>query len=293
METLSLEEMANLLTQSQNYKVLKSFEKVNQYSPDDNVEKLTGVFLDIESTGLNTATDKIIEISLVPFEYTNDGRIYRVFEGYSSFQDPEITIPEQITSITGITNEMVKGKKIDLTIVENIINNADIIIAHNAAFDRKIFERQLLKTTNKTWACTLTQIPWVKEGINSAKLEYIAFVFGFFYKAHRAEVDCLVGIHILSHRLPISSEPALKILLQNAQEKSYRIWAINSNYETKDILKFRKYRWNDGSNSQPKAWYIEVYESQKEEELSFLYKEIYKKNVYIPIDEINQFSRFL
>ena len=293
MTNLSLDEMAKLLTQSQSYKVLKCFERIERYSPDNNQEKRIGVFLDIESTGLNTLTDKIIEIALVPFEYTNDGLIYRVLESYSSFQDPGIPIPSNITSITGITNEMVKDQKIDLSVVKKIINDADIIIAHNAAFDRKIFESQLFETKNKLWACTFSQIPWVEEGINSAKLEYIAFIFGFFYKAHRAETDCLVAIHILAQNLPVSSKPALKVLLENALEKSYRIWAVNTNYDARDALKARRYKWNFASNNQPRAWYIEVNESDKEKELNFLYNEIYKRKVELPIEEIDSLSRFL
>lgn len=290
---LSLEDMAKQLNESQNYKVLKYFQRIERYFSDNNEKKFIGVYLDIEATGLNTSTDKIIEIALIPFEYTIDGRIYRVFEGYSSYQDPGIPIPKEITSITGITDDMVKGHNIDLATVKEIIDGADLIIAHNTTFDRKIFERQLFETKNKIWACSLSQIPWKEEGIGSAKLEYIAFVFGFFYKAHRAEIDCLVGIHILSQVLPVSKEPVLKTLLKNAMEKSYRIWAVNAYYESKDALKARRYKWNDGSNNQPRAWYIEVSELKKEGELNFLYKDVYKKQVQLPIDEIDPFSHFL
>jgi DNA polymerase-3 subunit epsilon len=65
-----------------------------------------------------------------------------------------------------------------------------------------------------------------------------------------------------------------------------------SPYEYKDILKARGYRWNDGSNNKAKAWFIEVSEQLKEEELNFLYQEIYKSKPVLKIEEITPYNRF-
>lgn len=85
---------------------------------------------------------------------------------------------------------------------------------------------------------------------------------------------------------------SLRVLLVNAMEKSYRIWALNANYEAREVLKARRYKWNFANNHQPRAWYIEVNESNKEEELIFFYNEIYKQKVQLPIEEIDAFNRF-
>ena len=199
---------------------------------------------------------------------------------------------EQISMLTGITDEMVKDQAIDHDKVESIVRASSIIIAHNAGFDRKFIEKQFPIFKEKEWGCSYTQIPWKKENISSAKLEYLAYKFGFFYDAHRAEIDCLVGIHLLAQKLPLSQELALKVLLDQAKEKSYIIWATNSPFSTKDILKTRGYRWNDGNNGKPKAWYIEVNEQNKSEEQNFLQQHIYQNKIIIPIDEINSFNRF-
>jgi DNA polymerase III subunit epsilon len=288
----NLEEIADLLSNNIDYQVLRRFEQVKEYNSIDGEDKLIGIYLDTETTGLDYKKDKIIELALVPFEYGKDGRIFRVLDSYSGFQDPGIPLNEQITSLTGITNEMVKGKVIDCSRVDELVSSASLIIAHNAEFDRKFVEKQFSIFKQKAWGCSYKQIPWNNENISSAKLEYLAYKFGFFYDAHRAEVDCLVGIHLLTKVLPISKELSFKILLNNVEEKSYIIWATNAPFSSKDLLKNRGYRWNDGNNGKPKAWHIEVNELRKPEELHFLEQNIYSKKTQIEIDEINCLNRF-
>lgn len=288
----TLEEAAEYLAQNGDYQVLRRFVPVQQYHHDAQEEKLIGVYLDIETTGLDYQNDKIIELALVAFEYSQDGKIFRILDSYSSFQDPAVALNEQITLLTGITDDMVKDQAIDHNKVEAIIQPASIIIAHNAGFDRKFIEKVFPMFKQKAWGCSYAQIPWRGENISSAKLEYLAYKFGFFYDAHRAELDCLVGVHLLTQLLPQSKSLALKLLLDNAKEKSYIIWAINSPFSSKDILKARGYRWNNGNNGKPKAWCIEVSEELKADEMKFLQQNIYSSNVALTIDEIHPLNRF-
>ena len=114
---------------------------------------------------------------------------------------------------------MVKERAIDNNRVEEIVKYANLIIAHNAIFDRKFVEKQFPVFKEKSWSCTCTQIKWEEEGIASAKLEYIAYKFSLFYEAHRAEIDCFVGIHLLTKKLPISGKSVFNELLENARKK--------------------------------------------------------------------------
>jgi DNA polymerase III subunit epsilon len=61
------------------------------------------VFLDIESTGLNIGTDRIVELALLKVNGEGDKttKTYRV--------NPEMPIPPEVTKIHGITNEDVAG----------------------------------------------------------------------------------------------------------------------------------------------------------------------------------------
>lgn len=291
------EKLIEILESSGNYRVLKHFSKVYQYplpetKQDYRQKKFTGLFIDTETTGLDYKKDKIIEIALIPFEYSEDGRILAVEEGYNAFQDPGFPLDEQITALTGITNEMLKGQVIDKALLDKIVTSANLIVAHNSGFDRKFVEEQFPIFTQKPWGCSYVHVPWSKENIASAKLEYLAYKFGFFYEAHRATMDCLVAIHLLTQLLPSSGDLVFKKLLDNARKKSYRIWAESAPFAVKDILKERGYRWSDGNNGRFRSWYIEVDEENKQAELEFLEEIIYKKKTSLPIDEIDAFNRF-
>ena len=291
----NMENLVKTLEQNGEYRVLRRFSKINQYHDGGSEIKLQGLFIDTETTGLDHQQDKIIEIVLVPFEFSKDGRIYKVDDGYNALQDPGILIDEKITLLTGITNEMVKGQVIDRNLIEEMVMSASIVIAHNAGFDRKFVEKQFPIFAEKAWGCSYAQVPWSKENIASSKLEYLAYIFGFFYEAHRANMDCLVGIHLLSQTLPSCGELVLKRLLANARSVTYQIWAEGARFDAKDLLKARGYRWNDGSNNKPRSWCIEVEEEQREAELVFLRKEVYLNKPdmnRIIINEINPFNRF-
>lgn len=60
----------SLNNHSKKIKILKEFERVDCYNADDGQKKLIGIFLDVETTGTSHENDKIIELALVPFEYT-------------------------------------------------------------------------------------------------------------------------------------------------------------------------------------------------------------------------------
>jgi DNA polymerase-3 subunit epsilon len=60
----------------------------------------------------------------------------------------------------------------------------------------------------------------------------------------------------------------------------------------KDNLKKRGYRWNDGTNGQPKSWFIEIAEDAYEAETEFLRQEIYRRDVEPFTQRITAFERF-
>ena len=119
---------------------------------------MIGVFLDIESTGLFYATDKLVELGMVKFEYTEDGRIFNLLEEFNGYQDPKIPIPEHITKLTGITDDMVKGHSIENSKVAEYLEDVDIIISHNAQFDRAFFETAFSNIVPKAWACSMRNV---------------------------------------------------------------------------------------------------------------------------------------
>jgi len=293
MSTSKLDQIADQLCQSGEYRVIHRYQKPKGYnvtSPND--KKLIGVFLDIESTGLSHTIDKLLELGMVKFEYTEDGRIFNLLEEFNGYQDPKIPIPEHITKLTGITNDMVKDHSIENSKVAEYLEDVDIIISHNAQFDRAFFETAFPDIAPRAWACSMRNIDWNNEDISSFKLEYIAYRYNFFYEGHRAIIDCLAGIHVLAQNLLNSKQLVLKRLLDNTLQLEFRLWAKDAPYDCKDLLKARGYRWGSHPIHNLKAWYVEIPENSVEEEINYLRSSIYGRTIDIPIDILDAFSKY-
>ena len=292
MSNQELEQIVDQLCKSDEYRVVRKYQKPKGYnldsddnnSNDENKNKLIGVFLDIEATGLLYTSDKLIELGMVKFEYTEDGRIFNLLEEFSGYQDPSIPIPDHITKLTGISDDMVKGHFIDEDSVSEYLQDVDIIIAHNAQFDRAFFEKAFSNIAPKAWGCSMRDINWMDEDISSLKLEYIAYKYDFFFEGHRAIIDCLAGIHILAQDLINSKEPVLKRLLDNTMQLEFKLIARDSPYDSKDLLKTKGYRWGMPPINSYRAWYITVPENKVEEEIKYLRSDIYESNTALPIE---------
>jgi len=230
--------------------------------------------LDVETTGMNHQTDKIIELGIVTGQLSlSTGRLVRLDGVYSFYEDPGRPIPPEITEITGITDEMVSGQKIDDAMLARIIPPDALYIAHNASFDRPFFEKRIIEgghdalqhVLNAPWACSISDIDWYGMGYKSRSLEILLLAHGFFYTAHRASIDTLATAWLL-HRNTVAQES----LWAAAKSESYIVRALNSPFECKDALKSRGYTWNDGSGPNKKHWWIKVKAADLEAEKDFL-----------------------
>lgn len=243
---------AILLDNNPDYKVIRRISPRKSFAESDGRVLLKGVVVDTETTGINPDQDAIIELGMVLFEFDPEtGQAYSVLGVYDELENPGYPISAESTAVHGITDKMVIGKKIDDDAVAKFLEGVSIVIAHNAKFDRVFLEKRLPIFESLPWACTFAQINWSDEGVGSAKLDYIAYQYGFFYDAHRAEVDCFALLEILQKYLPKSKELILKTLLLALHQKSYSISALGSPFESKDILKAKGYRWN----GEKKCWH--------------------------------------
>ncbi|MCI4679074.1 3'-5' exonuclease [Rhodoblastus acidophilus] len=287
-----LEKFAAALEKSPDYKVLRRLQPRAPIEGFPGVETRAGLFVDVETTGLNPELDEIVELAMVPFRYALDGTVVQVLDPFDRLREPSTPIPPEITALTGITAEMVSGKEIDLAEVVKFAAPAALVIAHNAAFDRRFLERFCPMFSTKPWACSMAEVDWAAEGFEGTKLPYLAMAQGFFYDRHRAANDCLAAIEVLARELPRARVPALAKLLERARQPTWRIWAENSPFECKDFLKARGYRWNGEENGRPRAWYIDVSDVQKDAELVYMQREIYRYEVELNPVRVTAYDRY-
>jgi DNA polymerase-3 subunit epsilon len=220
----TLEQMARSLVESGDYRVTGRLEPQPEYHPPDNSRKLVAAVVDVETTGTNPDRDKIIELGICLFEYDRQtGRIYKVLGSWEWFDDPGLSIPPEITKITGITDELVTGHRIDDRAVNDLLGRVVLVIAHNADFDRRFLEKRLPALITKHWACSRFDIDWKAEGIRSSALEFVAYSLGFFHDAHRAANDRRATLHALAQSLPGTGRLALQALLERARLPTWRL----------------------------------------------------------------------
>lgn len=225
-------------------------------------DEINLALIDFETTGFTAGENEVIEIGIVQVAYSPSLRIItEVIEITSQLECPTKAISTEITRVTGITNEMVAGQRIDDAHVERIIKSSDVLIAHSAEFDRAFFDIRFPDMGDCLWACSVKDINWREHGFESAKLEYLLLKNGYFYDGHRAATDCLAMIQLFAVVPNVLHE-----LLENAQKTSYKILAKGVGYADREVVKKRGYRWN-GDN---RHWWTIVSEDDYADEKAFL-----------------------
>ena len=247
-------------------------------------------FLDTETTGLDKQNDEIIELALkvVKFE-EGTGKIVSIDHEYESFNEPGDHIDEGITLINGITDEMVKGKSIDWSTVDAIMQGVDIIVSHNASFDRAFMDRYSTISQNTVWACTIDDIDWLERGFTNTKQELLCHWHGFYFDAHRAMNDVNALIHLVTHQHYNGNRPVLE-LIGNAGKPLYVIHATDFPYDEikKNTIKANGYHWN----ATEKLWYKMVSLTDLENEKEWLTGVVYETYFKGLVEEINIVDKY-
>ncbi|MBQ4036685.1 MAG: PolC-type DNA polymerase III [Clostridia bacterium] len=147
------------------------------------------VIFDIETTGLSPLSCQITEIGAVLY------RNGEVLDRFSTFVDPGMPIPEEITRLTGISDDMVQGAPSPVEAVQNFINFAGdrLLIAHNANFDmgfiKKVAEDHDLPLNN-AYLDTLALSRFLNPDLKKHKLDTLQEYFGLEeFNHHRADQD--------------------------------------------------------------------------------------------------------
>ena len=156
--------------------------------------------VDVETTGLDPSRHEVIELAAVLFAFdAKSGSISGIVEEYLGMREPTRPIPRTATAVHGITDDMVRGKQLNLHKVYSILRRADFVIAHNAPFDRAFLERLFRNSMGKTWLCSMTRIPWLAKGLSSVRLDYLCEAFDIEHdQRHRALSDARATLMLLA-----------------------------------------------------------------------------------------------
>jgi len=173
-----------------------------------------GAIIDTETTGLS-GNDELIEIGIVLFMFNKSkGNKIKVLEEYCGLREPICPIHPGARAVHGLTEEDLLGERLDEKRISEMFNTSQMLIAHNASFDRRYVAKLFPEVISKYWYCTMNGIAWRAKGFFSNSLKHLLQTHEIkIERSHRAlddakgildilsRVDITTGRHYLSELL--------------------------------------------------------------------------------------------
>lgn len=287
-----LETCAQRLEGSDSYRVLRRLPSLQlrprALAPGERIVAI----VDTETTGLDHLQDEVIEFAGITFAYRTDGKLTDPISSFSALREPSIPLGADIVRITGIDEDMLKGKTIDKAALNNFIEPADLIVAHNASFDRPFCEQISSVFEDKPWACSAIEVDWAGLGFDGTKLTYLAAHSGWFYDAHRALDDCNALAKVLA--TPVSGSELVtpfQQLLISARETKTRL-SFSAPYPLRAALRRRGFRWMASDQLQPGFWFSDLSEREVEPTVQWLTKDLGLRKAVINLSRMTAVERY-
>lgn len=164
----------------------------------------TYAVIDFETTGLGPPADRIIEVGAV---LVRDGEVVGTF---SELMDPGFSIPPFITSLTGITNAMLRGRPSPEAVMPRLraFLGDHVCVAHNAGFDGRFYRAEMEtagEAHERTFLCTMLLSRRLVPDAASHKLgelvRHLRLRTPEGMRAHRALADALMTVELCKHLL--------------------------------------------------------------------------------------------
>lgn len=204
-------------------------------------------FFDLETTGINVASDRIVEISILKV-FPNGNK-----ESFTWRVNPGIPIPAETTAIHGISDEMVANeptfKELALK-VYNLIKDSDLGGFNSNRFDIPLLAEELLRAEidfdlKKNLSVDVQTIFHKKEK-RTLEAAYKFYCDKDLVDAHSAEADTLATYEVLKAQLEKYEdlENDVTVLSQFSSHKNFADFAgfVGYNKEGEEIFSFGKHK---------------------------------------------------
>ena len=198
----------------------------------------TLLILDTETTSLSPSDGQCIEVGAILFAVAPRAVLSQV-----SFLLPcDRNAAEAVNGIAAAVTRLRQPWQAGLGCFEAMLEHADAVLAHNAAFDRQWFTaRSPLPAIDKPWICSMDDMRWPGERQLRANpsVRDLALAYGVpVWAAHRALTDCIYLAQVLERC------EDLELLLRQALEPK-RLYRARLSYGERHRAKEAGFRWND------------------------------------------------
>ena len=274
LDAVSVDALAEVVDRHADYRVLRRLRALERSASPEarHAGMIAGCAIDVETTGLDYRRHAVIELAMQRFRADAQGCIVDVGPSFRWLEDPGVRLPPEIVALTGLTDEAVAGRRIGEAEASCLILDADFVVAHNASFDRPFVETRLPLATGKPWICSMRDVDWLALGFEGRVLSHLLSQIGWFYEAHRADVDVTALLHLLDHRPTGRTRTVLADAIATACRPGWLVEAVRAPFAAKTLLKARGYRWD----ATKRHWWREVRHEEFDEELEWCVISVYE-----------------
>lgn len=207
-----------------------------QHTPE-RVETSTLLILDTETTGLDPDQHQCLEVGAVLFSVPE-----RAVLAQQSFLLPvQSNAAEAINHIPAQVSRLQQPWREALVYFHALLDQAEVLVAHNATFDQQWFGRGQLPEVPHPWLCTMEDIRWPanrqlrsRPSVRDLALAYEVPVWA----AHRALTDCIYLAEVFRRC------EDLEELIRRGMEPR-RLMRAKVSYDNRHLAREAGFRWND------------------------------------------------
>ena len=197
----------------------------------------TLLIVDTETTGLDPQLDHCLEVGVILFDVPS-----RQVLAQQSFLLPvEANAAEAINHIPASATQLHQPWRQALDYLQSLLEVADVLVAHNAVFDRQWFGRGHLPATDKRWLCSMEDMRWPADrqlrsrpSVRDLALAYEIPVWA----AHRALTDCTYLVEVFRRC------DHLEQLIAHGLEPR-QLMRAQVSYNDRHLARDAGFRWNE------------------------------------------------
>ncbi|NDF62581.1 MAG: 3'-5' exonuclease, partial [Synechococcaceae bacterium WBB_3_034] len=195
------------------------------------------LILDTETTGLDPAHHHCIEVGAVLFDLPHRAVLSQV-----SFLLPcARNDAEAINGIAADVSRLPQPWSAGLACFEALLESADVVVAHNAAFDRQWFGHGPLPPVDKPWLCSMEDLRWPadRQLRPNPSVRDLALAYGVpVWAAHRALTDCIYLAQVFERCAELE-----QLVAEGLEPR--RLYRARVSYEERHRAREAGFRWND------------------------------------------------